>query len=278
MERLWLVTNIASGSADTKKAEAIEAVCEERGLRFAGRTFFPDEPLPDAAALDEAGADTLVLFAGDGTINAALCALDGWGGQVLILPGGTMNMLAKRLHGEADPHAIIHAAHEGGRKRRLHYVEAEGHRAFVGLIAGPAATWARARELVREGRLSGLWRAVRRAWVRSWSSEVEVAIGHRRSGRYNAVYVTPADDGSLEIAAITADRWGDLARLGWEWLKGDWHAAPAVDDARSREAVLTSRRPSIQALLDGEEALLTSPVTIRTAQSELSFVATVEAP
>ena len=110
MERLWFVTNPNSGSSDAAKAEAIEAACVEKGLRFVGRTNFPDQTLPTIQQLDRAGADTVILFAGDGTINAAVCALADWDGGILILPGGTMNLLAKALHGDADPAAIDAAA------------------------------------------------------------------------------------------------------------------------------------------------------------------------
>ena len=134
---------------------ALEAVFEERGLILAGRTRFPDDAIPDAAALAVANVDTVVLFAGDGTINAALCALADWDGAFLILPGGTMNMLAKMLHGDADPAAIVHAAHHASRRVALPYVEAGPHRAFVGLIVGPAAHWGRAREAARADRRSG---------------------------------------------------------------------------------------------------------------------------
>ena len=120
MRNLWFITNIASGSATTEKAAAIEAIFAERGLALIGRTNFPEDDLPAGAALDAAGVDTVVLFAGDGTINAAVCALAEWNGAILILPGGTMNLLAKRLHGPADPAAIIQAAHDHGQIGRAH--------------------------------------------------------------------------------------------------------------------------------------------------------------
>ena len=119
MERLWFITNPGSGSTTNAKCEAIEAVFAEHGLALVGRTHFPDEPLPEARQLDAARADCVVLFAGDGTINAALCALSDWDGSFLVLPGGTMNLLAGRLHESGDPHAIIHAAHEGARRIAL---------------------------------------------------------------------------------------------------------------------------------------------------------------
>lgn len=276
MERLWLITNHASGSAGEEKCAALEWIFAERGLALAGRTVFPGDTLPTAAALDAAAIDTLVLFGGDGTINAAVRALDAWHGAVLILPGGTMNMLARQLHGEANPQAIVHAAHAERRIIRLPFVEAGPHRALVALIVGPAATWAHARELVRKGELSRVSRAVRLAWARSRSGEILVHDGERLCGRYNAAIVTPGADGCLSLSAVAAERWADIARLGWEWLTGNWHDAPAVDDSRTRLVTVTGRR-ALHALFDGEEARLSSPVEIRAGLGNLNFITTVRA-
>lgn len=174
MQRLWFVTNPRSGTADDTTAEAIEVACAGHGLRFVGRTLFPDDPLPDASALDAVEADTVVLFAGDGTINATVGALAGWDGAILILPGGTMNLLAKALHGDADPPAIVAAAVAGGERISLACVEAAGRQALVGAIIGPAASWFRAREHVREGRLGRLVPAIRKAWRRTFGRGVRL--------------------------------------------------------------------------------------------------------
>ncbi|WP_306790511.1 diacylglycerol kinase family protein, partial [Escherichia coli] len=77
---------------------------------------------PKGASLTREDVDTVVLFAGDGTINAALSALKDWEGTFLILPGGTMNLLARSLHGTLDPQAIVQAAHHATRKIALPYV------------------------------------------------------------------------------------------------------------------------------------------------------------
>src|SRR4028119_1513285 len=105
MERLWLITNFASGSASEEKCDAIQAIFQERGMELVGRTEFPDEKMPAVEDLISANVDTVVLFAGDGTVNTAECKYDKWNGKALILPGGTMNVLAKRLHGDAEPRA-----------------------------------------------------------------------------------------------------------------------------------------------------------------------------
>lgn len=276
MEKLWLIANFASGSASAEKCAAIEAIFEEKGMAVVGRTIFPEDPLPAVEALIAAGADTLVLFAGDGTINAAACKYDKWRGRALILPGGTMNILAKRLHGNADPHDIVHAAHARPILRNMPCVESGPHRAFVGLIVGPAAMWASAREAVRYRRFKRLRRAILLAWSRTWSRGVSLFDGTRRRGNYRAVMIAP-EDGWLKVSAFAASSFADLARLGWEWLLGNWHNAPSVDDTRSAHVTVSGSR-ALHALFDGEEVKLASPARISWGMSNLSFVATVDAP
>lgn len=262
MRRLWFVSNIASGSATHEACEAIEASFATHGLALAGRTRFPDEPLPDAATLDAAGADTLALFAGDGTINTAVCRLAHWGGTFLILPGGTMNLLAKALHDTLDPREIVARA-QRARPIALPFVEAGPHRAFVGLILGPAASWVHAREATRKRRFAGLPRALRHAWRRTFGRGIRIeAAGLRRHG-YQAAYVTPRAGGSLAVAAVDAREWRAITQLGWSWLTGDWARAHAVDQAVTPTLQVLGHKP-VLALFDGEPVML-EPATVVTA-------------
>ncbi len=274
MERLWFITNPQSGSATHEKCEALEAVFAERGLTLAGRTGFPDQPIPTGETLGAAQVDTVVLFAGDGTINAALCALSAWDGAFLILPGGTMNMLAKSLHGDVDPAAIIHAAHERGQRVALPYVEAGPHRAFVGLIIGPAAHWGRAREAARKGRVARVLSAARNAWRRTFGRGIRVTGVPGMHERYQAIFVSP-DANGLEVAAIDARDWGSIAQLGWNWLTGDWIAARAVTDRQAASLRPVSRRP-ILALFDGEPVTLAPGTDVRGGMTRTAFLATKE--
>ncbi|UYY77326.1 diacylglycerol/lipid kinase family protein [Sphingomonas sp. R1] len=273
MQTLWFITNPNSGTTSEAKCEAMEAVFEERGLSLAGRTRFPADPLPQGAALDAAGVDTVVLFAGDGTINAALSALAEWEGAFLILPGGTMNLLAKALHDETDPHKIIHAAHGCDRRVALPYVIAGEHRAFVGMILGPAASWFRAREVVRKGRFGRLLAAVRGAWRNTFHRRGVRVEGARALGdRYQAVFVTPSLEG-LEVAAVDARDWGAIAQLGWEWVTGDWVRARAVTESRTEQLRVAERHP-VLALFDGEPETLDPGTAIRAGRSLETFIAT----
>jgi diacylglycerol kinase family enzyme len=273
MQAIWLITNPGSGSTSVEKCAGIEAAIEEVGFRLAGRTLFPDEPLPERSALMAAGVDMVVLFAGDGTINAAACALDDWQGRMLILPGGTMNMLSRLLHGDAQARAIVHgAAMPAAADISLPFVEAGPHRAFVALIAGPVAAWAHAREAARAGHGRRFLRAVRLAWLRSFAKGVHLDGRAHPRGDQRAVVIMPDREG-MEVSAIGLGGWMAVARLGFGWLSGDWRSARDVSVSRPAEVTLRGGR-AIHALFDGEEVKLASPVTIRRGTSRLRFVTT----
>ena len=277
MEKLWFITNPNSGSATRPKCEALEAVFEEQGLTLVNRTEFPDQDLPEPADLDKAGVDTVVLFAGDGTINAALRALEQWQGAFLILPGGTMNLLAKGLHSETDPHKIVHAAHQCDRRVALPYVEAGEHRAFVGLILGPAASWFRAREAVRDGKIGRLFGAARAALRRTFGSRGIRVDGAKGLGdHYQAVFVTPDLQG-LEVTGVDARDWRSIVQLGWDWMTGDWVEAHAVTQTRAEGLRVRGKR-RVLALFDGEPVTLDPAETIKAGKSLETFIATRSDP
>jgi diacylglycerol kinase family enzyme len=275
MQTLWFITNPGSGSTTQAKCEALEAVFAERGLVLAGRTDFPESDLPTGEELDRQGVDTVVLFAGDGTINAALCALAEWGGAFLILPGGTMNLLAKALHDEMDPAKIIHAAHEETRRVALPYIEADEHRAFVGVIMGPAASWARAREAARKGKVGRTVGAIRAAWGNTFGRRgIRIQGARKLPDKYQAVFVFPDPDG-LDVSAVDAREWRSIAQLGWEWLTGDWAAAHAVTKSHAHELRIKGTR-RVLALFDGEPVTLDPSVRITGGISKKAFIATRE--
>ena len=276
MQRLWFISNIRSGSATQAGCEAIEAVCAEKGLALAGRTRFPDDPLPDPAELAAARVDTLMLFAGDDTINAALCHYADWDGAILVLPGGTMNLLAKTLHGDSAPADIVHTAHLRQHRVALPFAEAGRLRAFVGLIVGPAAHWVRAREAAREGRFARLLRAAMQAWRRTFGDHVRITGVPGLGRRYQAILATPGADG-LAVAGIDARDWRAIVELGWDWLKGDWMAARAVTATRATGFTLAGRKP-VLALFDGEPERLPPGTRICGGMTRPFFLATQEPP
>ena len=276
MQKLWFIANPGSGSTTKQRCEAIEAVFAEHGLTLVGSSEFPTEPLPDANKLDSAGADTVVLFAGDGTINAALCKLAEWDGAFLILPGGTMNLLAKALHDSLDPAEIIRHAHASARLVAMPFVEAGPHRGFVGLIVGPAAQWFRAREQARKRRFGRLVSAMRFAWRRTFGRGIRIAgVPHLKRG-YQAVLISPDKQG-LAVAAIDARDWRSIVALGWNWISGEWVEARAVDTLSVEHMWIAGARP-VLALFDGEPVTLDPQTMISFGMSRKAFLATRQDP
>ena len=163
--RVWLVANRASRSTDEGRIAALEAALQSAGATIAGSSNFPLEPAPEAA--DLAGIDTLVVMGGDGTLGAASAAAKGWDGQFLAIPGGTMNLLSKALHGDASLEAIVAVAGQGVLAH-VPVVRAAGHTSYCRIIIGPLTRWALARENARHGRIWRVLQAVRLSLARGF--------------------------------------------------------------------------------------------------------------
>ncbi len=272
MRNIWLICNPHSGSATAERIREIEAICAREGVDLVGRTAFPDDALPSIATLAGAGVDTVALFGGDGTINAALSALVDWQGRFLILPGGTMNLLAKSLHDRDELDRIIAAARQRGITVPLPVVTA-GHRcAYVGLILGPAASWVHAREASRAGLLTKMLRAARLAWRRTWGRGMRIGGVEPLRSRYQAVLVRPEQRG-LNVVGIDARDLRSIAELGWNWLSGDWVNAHAVTQCHAQTLRIDERRP-VLALFDGEADTLPPGTVITGTMSAPVFIST----
>lgn len=266
--RLWLVVNSGSGSTDAAGIAAARSALVAHGGEIVRTSTFPDDAPPAANALSAAGIDTLAIIAGDGTINAVVTAAGNWPGQCLVLPGGTMNMLAKALHGDAEREAVI-AGLARATLVTLPIACAAGHEAMVGVILGPAAAWVDPREDVRKGRLLNAVGAARRAWARTFGHGVAL---DGQGPHHRAIIVHPLD-GGLEVVTVAASGMADVVRLGWNWLTGNWRAAPGVT-VRSAKAATISGRRQVRALFDGEPARLASPVKLTCGRTRLHFMAT----
>ena len=276
MRRVWLISNPGSGSVAADALSAVEQAFDDAGAVIAGRTEFPTETLPDATALDGCRVDTVAVFGGDGTINAVVSALDAWPGVCLPLPGGTMNVLPRQLHGDAAAPAIVAAA-ASAEPVCLPQVECGEHRALCGIIAGPAASWVHAREAWRAGRpFHAVSRALKLGWQRSFGSGLRVLGRDTPGGRHRAIVLTPRPDG-VEVAAIAAWRWGQVLEFGWLTLTGEWRDASFVAVATLPEVAIGGAR-SATILFDGEKSKLPLPLKFIHGQTRLKFLPTLTPP
>lgn len=273
MQRVWLILNRGSRSVGDDWEEKLTQAFGARGTQVAGITDFPNDKLPAIDELDGARTDVVAVAAGDGTINAVARALDEWSGILLVLPGGTMNMLAKALHGDALPEAIVAAVKNPPDAKPISTVDADGHRAVVGAIVGPGASWVHTREAIRHGRWGHVARAVRLAYTRTLSNSVHVRTGGARSRGYRAIFIHPGDR-ELSLVKVRASGWQDGVRLGFTYLTGTWEHTRGVETESIGQITLAERRP-VSALFDGEPLKLPPRAVLRRGETKLRFAHTI---
>ncbi len=274
----WLIVNSRSGSNSQAAVIAIEEALEERGLSACVKRAFPDEDLPDATALARAGVDRLIVFTGDGTLNAVIDASAGWDGEVLVLPGGTMNLLNLRLHGEeATVESILDAVARGAYRRvRPLMACCEAGRAHAGVLVGPGTAWAEVREAMRDFDVAGLAQGTGEALAETTGGArvrlFEPAIGHEDG--YPLIELTPSHRG-IQVDGYRSEGPGDLLQHGWALLRRRFRQGPHERlGLLDRLTIESETGEPLEVLLDGEPAELASPATFTVAPCEVDLLAT----
>lgn len=253
--KVWLVHNKSSGSNDDDALTSLRDAFGSAGISLVGDTCFPRDDAPKPADLDKAGADTVAIFAGDGTISSVVAGLDGWQGAVLPLPGGTMNMLSRRLHGDATAPEVVARFH-GGIAQRVRPTVLQSRHAIglTGALAGPGTAWADVREAMREPNLEELVSTVGEAISSSTGGPkvlcLDVDCG--REEGYTAITLTPRDDG-IEGAGYYTASLADYARQGMALLHRDFRSGPNEPLGRHQKIRLASSdKQPMGLLIDGE--------------------------
>jgi len=267
-----LVCNLRSGSSDEALVGRLTEICDAAGAPLVRAFILPDDDLPTVAMLVNDGIDVLMVLSGDGTLNAAAAKLETWEGAILPLPGGTLNLFHKTLHGDAEPEDILHAA-LAGKARAAHppTILSDAGRAYIGVIAGPTTAWAEVREQFRSLSLSGLAETIPSAIDATLHGDGVRIRGSDQS--FQAINLTPKPDRILAEGLIT-DSAGSILRHGIAWLGGDFREGPSVDLSERRSVIIESTG-AVGLLLDGEPADLPSGATYRLEASPLAFLTTL---
>lgn len=272
MTKTWLIVNEASGSYDDAVIADIVTWFAESDHPVDCIVRCPDEDLPTPDKLDREGVATLAIYAGDGTTNSALKQTAGWDGDVLILPGGTMNLLARALHGEQPCRSIIAEAARNRRTTKLNTVEIGQSIAYVGVIAGPTTSWARVRENARHTKLADLvFNAIPTAISESLGGPQVGIQGDER--RFPAIFAAPRDS-SMALCGFTASSVGEVLSHASAWLGGDFREGPREDLGSARTATLVSEAETIGLLIDGEPAEAKPGDTLALGQAPHNFIET----
>lgn len=275
--KVWLVHNESSGSNDEAALSALREAFDRVGIERAGETCFPRDDAPKPADLDACGADTLAIFAGDGTISSIVAGVAGWSGTVLPLPGGTMNMLARRLHGDASAPEIVERFERGVVNTVRPTVLRSRHgTGLTGALAGPGTAWADVREAMRDPNIKELISTATEAITSSTGRSKVVCLDSDcgREEGYTAITLTPKDDG-IESAGYYTGSLADYARHGVALLQRDFRSGPhEILGRHERVRLACIGGEPMGLLIDGEPYEGGTEEEFEMATSDVDFWAT----
>lgn len=246
-----LIYNGHSGSYFPAAEKIIADQLRENGWEVTLSVECPHGDLPDRSLLEDRGISTVVTFSGDGTVNGVARRLAGWDGHLLILPGGTQNLLSKRLHGDRDYQEIIALAGQGEMVASfVPTVKCAAGEALVGIIAGTVTRWVEVREAMRDSDVGALADTVPNALSATFS-EATVRIDGEQVD-FRGIYLEPGSERHICLSAFNLSGPRDLAEHGLAWLKKDFREGPH-EVLGEREEVMLHCSDSSTLLIDGEE-------------------------
>lgn len=274
---VWLVANANSGSNDEAARDQLEECCAAAGFHVIHLTEFPRYDLPTPAMLKAAGADLLAVYAGDGTVNAVISALAGWDGCVLVLPGGTMNLLYHRLNGERTMEQVIAAVASGKARRcRPQMIGSSAGQALAGLMAGPGTSWNRVREAMRENAVIAMAAETLSA-IDETLDGARIAVARPQLGSrdgYPLLMLNPQDDG-IAVLGFYAETAAEYLDQGFALLRRDFRQGPHEELGTAEKLVLrSSDGKPFGLLIDGEPAKAAAEMEFALAECELDLLAT----
>jgi Diacylglycerol kinase catalytic domain len=272
VKRALLIVNTLSGSAGAVDLEEVQAAMESAGLAVEHAVQMPDTDCPDRAAIEKLKVDSVIILSGDGTVASLCDELGGWSGELLVLPGGTMNLLSRRLHGEI---ALTDMLEKLGtatlETTRIPIIRLGEREILTGLTVGPSTGWGEVREGIRHGDISALAEMVPEAWSETLADEGVWVEGTDRHP-YAAIFVEPNDEASLSVVGFRANNIGDMIGHGVAWLRRDFREGPRDEFGLMEQVTVVGDDAETGLLTDGEYENGQLPLTCRVGLSSVNFL------
>jgi diacylglycerol kinase family enzyme len=253
--------NPASGSVTADGGDKLRAALEEAGVRGADLVELDrDDCERQLKQLAGANPDLFVVWGGDGTLRAALTVV-GQTPNLLLLPGGTMNLLSKSIHGDKTWDAILKEVLAGPRRKVIPAGTANNEHFYCAMLAGAPARLAEAREALRRGELVKAATEARAALETLGNLNLEAR--YRDGYTFERASLPPtsiigvlvgpmARDSEMEVAALSAPTTGAALNVIWSSFVSDWRSAPNLTIVPARSLVIESGDGDIPAIIDGE--------------------------
>lgn len=268
--KLAAIINTASGSVPNSAAADVQEILESEGHEVEVSEITGEELESCCQKLASSHVDGIVAFGGDGTLTCVLNAFGPKDIPVIILPGGTMNLLVKQVHGgDANWKDILRDALASEEYISLPAIEAAGRRFYVGMLIGKLTELTRTREHLREGAVDKAVVALVTGDVFNFDTSLDIEIdGEALSATAAGVFVPDSNDGAIHVVTIDPDSIADLVKIGVESLYGNWDEANSIESRRVKQVSISSTEiDTIPLTYDGELDEAELPVTFELIRS-----------
>ena len=263
---LAVLINPRSGSVPADAADQIRAALEELREPCEIIMLEEDDICSPIDACFETKPEAVIVWSGDGTVACALERAGDAGPPILPLPGGTMNLFHKQIHGGAcEWHECLTKGLTEGRMIDVPAGCVDGRRFYVAAMAGKLTDLAGPREALRKGHVLEAIEKLSGSDMLDMSTAMSFLSADGQGTPTDgyataaAIFVGQQDETEFEFAYINPDNSFDLVAAGVGALFSDWREAAGVTTLRSREVRLSHPRGhELRATLDGEPQRLTS--------------------
>lgn len=213
--------------------------------------------------IQEQAPDLVIAWGGDGTHRSVLDTLGRHTAQILLLPGGTMNLLTKWLHAGQAWERVLWSVLGSPRPRILPAGRVNNKHFFCAMVAGVPARLAEAREDMRHGDIgralqdtSAAMDSMRKIHLAtSFGKDRMHADGHFPTGNVVGALVGPlAPSGRMDVARLELTSTWSALEFAWTSFVSDWRNQTGVSMQQADTLVVENVDGlAIPAMIDGEK-------------------------
>lgn len=217
------------------------------------------------------GIDVILAGGGDGTISSAAAIAFESKIPLAVLPAGTMNLFARTLKVPLDLHEALQAI-ASGEMASVDIATSNGEPFVHQFSVGIHARLVRIRDNLtyrsRVGKMMASLRAISAAVIDPPRFEVEIvtprgrekrtvsgiSVSNNPFGEGHFPHADTVDAGVLGVYIAAPMTTGELARLTFDILLGNWHHSPTISQEEVSQITLRfpKRKRSAHAVIDGE--------------------------
>ncbi len=265
--------NPASGSVTADGGERLSAALEAAGVRGADMVEIDRSDCgTQLKSLAAQNPDLFVVWGGDGTLRSALGTVGQATPNLLLLPGGTMNLLTRSIHGEKPWDTILKDVLAAPKRHTLPAGKVNGELFYCAMLAGAPARFAEARESLRRGEL--VKAATEAAAALDTLNTLHLNARYRDGYSFEretlpstsviGVLVGPlAREAKMEIAALTQPSAGSALNVVWSSFLSDWRNSPDMKVVPATSLVIEAEDGDIPVIVDGEAIEAGSEVRVK---------------